>query len=138
MPKQIIIIAKIFILIFCLIGILHELMQVIGYDIYNLKKSKGSVGYFMSLFVFALLYQKTNLFNTAMISIKTRIFWILVCLYIFLEILIYAVLFGEAPQGSKIHGFAPFNLIISFWLWSIILITVFGISHLGVVNKLRS
>jgi len=138
MPKQIIIFAKIMILIFCFIGIVHEVMQVISYDVLNLKKSKTSVVYFISLFIFALLYQKTNLFNTAMINIKSKVFWMLFLLYFFLEILIYAVLFGDLPQGSKIHGFAPFNLLIAFWLWAITLITVFGISHLGIINKLRA
>lgn len=138
MLKRIIFIVKISVLIFCVIGIFHELATVVSYDVLHLKKSKISVAYFLLLLLFSLLYQKTNFFDQAMCNIKKSIyFWMLVCFFILAELILYFLLFGNEPGASRIHRFAPFNLLVAFWLWMIFLIVIFGVSHLGFINKLK-
>lgn len=135
MPRSIIIFLKIIVIIFCVIGLLHEFITVISYDILHLKKSKISIAYFLFLFFFSLLYQKTSIFDKAMIRIKnSTYFWMLIVCFVLAEFILYFLLFGNEPGSSRIHRFAPFNLLVAFWLWLICLIVIFGISHLGFIN----
>jgi hypothetical protein len=138
MLKLIIFSVKIVVLIFCVIGILHECNIVISYDALHLKKSKISMVYFLWLFVFGLLYQKTTFFDEAISNIKKSIyFWMLIGCFIVAELILYFMLFGNEFGSSRIHRFAPFNFLVAFWLWLICLIVVFGVSHLGFINKLK-
>lgn len=122
--------------ILCVCGVFHEMTVIGAYNPLELNKSPGSIAIFFMLIGVMFLWDKTSFFCGALLVVRSYVFWMVILLFLFVEVAIYWCLFGEV--GGRIHKFAPFNFYLIFMLLVVLMICLFGEQHLGVLNKIKS
>jgi len=128
---------RIIIALVCALGISGEILLMFSYNVENLTKSKFTLAFYI-LIVLGLIYDRTNIFKRGIVTVNSKVFWVFLLGYIFIELLVYCVLFGEYPSNHRIHRFAPMNLLVSSLLFVFLLLSIFGQNHLGFLNSIRS
>ena len=129
---------RIVILIICILGIGHEIYLTFSYDPNNLQKNPITISLYFFLIFIGVIYDRTTFFSGSIIKIRRSIFWGGLVIFIFILLLMYAVLFGDYPSHSRIHKMAPFNVVLMFFLFFIASLAIFGEHHLGIVNRIKS
>jgi amino acid transporter len=126
MQAKVKIILKIILLIFCGYGIAHEIFIISSYDSLFLQKSKVTVFLYFFVITMGLIYDRTMFFSDPIIKIKKSIFIFMILAFAFILCIVYLILFGDYPSHSRIHRFAPFNMVIILLLFLITSMLIFG------------
>lgn len=125
-------------LLISLSAIIHEIFAVYAYTFSAPAKSKGSIFLFFFLIGIMFIWDRSQFFSAAIVSVRTRYFWGAILIISSLEMMVYCALFCTGKYADKIHAFAPFNFFQIFMFFIVMMLTLLGEHHLGVINKLKS
>jgi hypothetical protein len=129
---------RIIVALICGLGIVGEIWLLFIFDVEHPSKSKFTLAFYFILIILWLFYDRTNIFKREIVKINSDVFWAFLLIYIFIELLVYSLLFGEYQSSHRIHKFAPMNIILSTFLFAFLILSITGQSHLGFLNDIRS